>query len=291
MVIKHYFQRSLVNNLKNFWLQFQAKQRARLKTPGKVATPPPGYELIFIDHFEEVKKDVWNYGQPWGNFHADQPWWYWPTRTEARSIIKPTPEGLSIGLKNKPKLFERSKLQEWQKRADMPESWVSPWAAGLLSSRIAWQYGWFEATIKLPKDKSQWSAFWLAGDKSWPPEIDVFEAYSTTDPENLTLKPNIHWGKAGTWQHGKKDYGAPIIELHDPTDRFIQYAVHWTKDFIRIYFDGYLVQECTNKEALKQNSQPQYIILNHGLKNFESEDLKPLESSMLVKNVKVYQKI
>jgi len=287
MVLKHIFQRTLANNLYNFWLQFMAWYRYIL--PSSTSTksyPPSNYNLVFEDYFNQdrIDSNEWRLGQPWGQFHADQLYWYWP---KGISCAKTSNDGLNLKLSFSPKVFVKNELPKWKQIDSLPEEWTSTWAAGLISSKKAYKFGWFEAEIMLPTDFMQWSAFWLSGEDSWPPEIDIFEAYSKQDLSTIEIKPNIHWGNAGSWREGKKDYGAPRIYVKNPNERFVHYACHWTEDFIRIYYDGYLVQECTNKEMLKQNAKNQYIILNHGLKN--SKETKPLGSNMIVRNLKVYQ--
>ena len=62
-------------------------------------------------------------------------------------------------------------------------------------------------------------------------------------------------------------------------------------NFIRIYYDGNLVFQCTDKNILKwfnREDVSQYIILNHGLHRAHTNN--PQESSMLIKSIKVYQK-
>ena len=174
-------------------------------------------------------------------------------------------------------------LPEWQQTPDLPEEFVLPWASGLISSKRSFKFGWIEATIQLPKEEMQWSAFWTSGLDSWPPEIDILEAYTDQDVEKIKIQPNIHWKTV----NGKSSYGAPTIPVKDPSDRFVQYAVHWTEDFIKFYYDGILVQVCDNKQMLKDNSAEQFIILNNGLQA-PTETNSPTEGKMVVKNLKVF---
>jgi hypothetical protein len=287
MVLKHIFQRTLTNNIYNSWLQFKAWYRYIVPGQSSIKVMPPSeYNLVFEDRFngDRIDSSEWRFGQPWGNFHTEQLWWYWP---ETDSCAKTSEDGLKLSLCLNPRVFVKNQLPEWKRSKKLPEVWTGSWCAGLISTKKAYQFGWFEAEIMIPTDFMQWSAFWLAGQDSWPPEIDIFEAYTTDDLNDIKIKPNIHWGNAGTWRNGKKDYGAPRIYVKNPHERFVHYACHWTEDFIRIYYDGHLVQECTNEEMLIQNSKPQYIILNHGLK--KPKETNPIGSDMIVRNLKVYQ--
>lgn len=287
MILKHYTQRSLYSNLKNIGLRAIALYHRFTSPTTATPKPPKDYRLVFFDNFKEANGTNWRWGQPWGNFHSEQLWWYWPHRHETPSeVVYPTAEGLAIELRNYPKEFKRSELPEWR-QGTVPESWTSQWAAGLICSRKGYKYGWIEAEIKIPTERAQWSAFWLAGRDTWPPEIDIFEAYTEKNVDKIKVKPNIHWGLNGNGI--KKDWGAPTIPLFEPHKRFIKYICHWTEDFIRIYYDGLLVSECTIKDALKQNAQHQYIILNHGCKDPQHMGYDPLESAMMVRNLKVYQ--
>jgi len=292
MVLKHYTQRTLSSNLLNLWYQLRALFLNLIGTEGGRVGPPAGYVCVFEDQFRQLDSDTWRMAQPWGNFHKDQRWWYWPQRNETPSpVVYPTPDGLALELRNYPKEFKRSELPQWRQSGLEVENWRATWAAGLISSRKSFKWGWIEAEIQLPSERAQWSAFWLAGRDQWPPEIDIFEAYTDRDVDEIQVKPNIHWGPVGVgdWRQGKKDWGAPIIPIYEPNKRFVQYACHWTQDWIRIYYDGILVSECTIPEALENNNLPQYIILNNGCKDPVVKGVNPIESAMLVRNLKVYQ--
>lgn len=282
MLIKYYFQRSIANNLRNLFLQMKAWVNSRIsRKRDRSVSPPDGYELVFEDKFDsEILSDEWRYGQPWGFFHPKQLYWYWTEKA-----VKPTKDGLILENLYLPITVLKKDLPEWQQTQDLPEEFVLPWASGLISSKKSFKFGWIEATIQLPKEEMQWSAFWTSGLNSWPPEIDILEAYTDDNVEKIKIQPNIHWRT----ERGKSSYGAPTIPVKDPSDRFVQYAVHWTEEFIKFYYDGILVQVCDNKEMLHDNAAEQFIILNNGLQAPTAAN-NPTEGKMFVKNLRVFQK-
>ncbi len=281
MVFKYYFQRSLLNNLHNLLLQTRAWIYSNTNLKFKETLPPKDYELVFSDSFEsESLSDEWRVGQPWGFFHPQQLYWYW-----TNEAIETTMDGLGLWNKNIPITVYKKDLPDWLQKDDLPGAFVLPWASGLISSKKSFKFGWIEAEILLPKEEMQWSAFWTSGVTTWPPEIDIFEAYTDQDVKKIEIQPNIHW-RSG---RGKKMYGAPTISVKSPSDRFVKYAIHWTQEYIKFYYDGILVQVCTNHEMLKDNAAEQFIIINNGLQE-PTDTNQPTEGKMVVKNLKVFQK-
>lgn len=264
----------------------------------KKILPPEGYKLKFEDYFNEetLDKSKWRLGQPWGFFHPGNLSQYYDTEGKETYIDK---EGLVLELKHRGIKIEKSKLSPWLQNADLPESFIIPNSVGLVSTLGAWQYGWFSAEIKLPKGKGLWPAFWLGGKYTWPPEIDIFEAYSklTEDYQgsllfmkipHMRIQPNLHYGIVE--DGSKKMWGSYNIPVSDATERFVQYVCHWEKDFIRIYYDGVMVFEVTDKRVLKwfnREEAEQFIIINNGVDDI---GIHPDESKMVIKNVNVYQK-
>jgi beta-glucanase (GH16 family) len=261
----------------------------------KILTPK-NYSLNYGDSFDgPLNKEMWRYAMPWGDFHPNHLYqWY-----DSNGQLSYTNNGhLSLWLKNKPKKYVKSELPEWRQAPRLPESFTIPTGTGFISTKKTWQYGWFESWIKLPKGKSYWPAFWMSGLATWPPEIDVFEAFSHRSKKysgglfNLpyrSIQPNLHYGVV---EDGTKTQYTPYnVPIADATERYVQYVCHWEKDFIRIYYDGTKIFECTDPKILswynRENAQ-QYVILNHGLHKDYPQN--PDESEMTIKEFKVYQK-
>ena len=277
------------NRIYRFWA-WQWSNRNTQKTT--TATPPRNYDVVFSESWEDfnqepISSNRWRWGHPWGNVHAKQLWRYWPKRLDpVAQLVYKCYEGLALELRNIPRTLRRQDQPEWLQK-NLPQEWRPTWATGLISTRAAWKWGWFEAQIKLPTEIGMWSAFWLSGQESWPPEIDIFEAYTQQDPNVIQVCPNLHYKLDGV----KLDAGGPVIPVKSPNKRWVQYACHWTPERIQIYYDGNLVWTCSDPMVLAALGKKQYIILNNGCKDPEVTGNTPQGSTMLVRNVKVYQPV
>lgn len=291
----------LKDKLVNFRLRAKAKKWAK-SWQGEVraAQPPPGYQLVFNDDFSQgLNRENWRLTPVWGDFHADNLTMYYDTTGD----MSPTTEqGLQLWIRNQPKSWERDQLPLWRQRASMPPIITIPVGIGMIHSQQSWQGGWFEAWIRLPQGQPYWTAFWMSGDKSWPPEIDIFEAYSHIGDQyhdktlfgkkrpNRKIQPNLHWGRV---VDGTKDqWGANDVEVAECTERLVQYACLWERDRIEIYYDGIKVFQCTDSKILQwynNQTSSQNIIIGHGYHK-DYAHIIPNENYMLVREVKVYQK-
>jgi hypothetical protein len=297
-LFRHISKRHKVKDiLKNasLWLGAEKRWLKDGGTPQKVY-PTSEYQTVFEDNFlSPLDPSKWGYAMPWGDFHPGYLHQYYDTDGSLSQIEKD--RGLVLKLRNTPKTYKKSELPDWRTSPSMPEEFTIPTGVGFIHTREAWKYGWFEAEIKLPLGSSYWSAFWTSGKYGWPPEIDIFEAYTHKGPNyrgTLGLKdhyiePNLHYGsvEGGT----KEQYGPYNIPVFEPYNRFVQYVCHWESDFIKIYYDGHLVFQCTDHKVLEwfnKDKSDQFLILNHGL--HEDFPNNPDESEMIIRKVRVCQK-
>ncbi len=133
------------------------------------------------------------------------------------------------------------------------------------------KYGKFEASMKLPRGKGTWPAFWLLGENlfdagvGWPKcgEIDIME--HGQDFNNLgaaihtaTYNHTIGTQKTGTYQINNYDTGFHI------------YGMEWSASQLKFSVDGNVYFTVT-KAALGSTvnewpfDQPFWIILNHAV--------------------------
>ncbi len=138
-----------------------------------------------------------------------------------------------------------------------PSIWNYQYTSGLMTTQPSFSqlYGVFEIRARVPKGKGLWPAFWLLpANRSWPPEIDVFEILGN-DP--TVLHTNAH-SKAS----GKHTDAPSVIHIPDASADFHTYAVDWEADEIAWYFDGV---EVARKPTPADMHTPMYMLANLGV--------------------------
>lgn len=113
------------------------------------------------------------------------------------------------------------------------------------ANKFAFKYGKIVASIKLPKGKGIWPAFWMlganldenGGDTPWPQsgEIDILELYGTKN--DAAIEANLHY----TDNEGKHaQMGAKTFKLNEGifADEFHVFELLWTEKEVEWYVDG-----------------------------------------------------
>ena len=139
--------------------------------------------------------------------------------------------------------------------------------SGMLRSKWAGQYGYFECRMKVPPGRGLWPAFWLnPEDKTWPPEIDIVEIVNNGRD---TTRNSFHYVHGGEPPSGKV-----VTSLLNPNktykpgfdyaDDFHTFAVEWTADRTRHFVDDVLVVEREFRWVHKNGSDagPAHVLLN-----------------------------
>lgn len=132
-------------------------------------------------------------------------------------------------------------------------------AVGIIRTRNPFDYGTFSCDLKMPKGLNLSASFWLSGDKSWPPEIDIEEGWSENGrwfhiftsyfpwfcPSWRTTS-NVHYldekGDKTTKTHAGSRNIPWCKQKHDPTENWVTYTCTWTPDKIEFFADGVLVR-------------------------------------------------
>lgn len=253
-------------------------------------TLPKGYYLS-----KEYKDfDIENFFNDWtiGESHGDQTQnmnninCYFQHFTEIpntlKSAIRVENNELKLGVRYEPATVDNIPLD---------------FKAGKIESKRKFKYGVIQVTAKLPNNKYLWPAIWFCGTQSWPPEIDLMEAYNNghiqyASSNHIACEPNIHYIENG--KHKAIFPGNKYVER--PDERYITYTLHWEKEFIRFYYDDYLVFECNDKKILDQMNQPMSLILNNAVEfgvKLNNKDINKLRTGnnwFYIKNIKYFDK-
>ena len=158
-----------------------------------------------------------------------------------------------------------------------------------------WKYGYIEASIKLPKGKGTWPAFWMmpVNFRSWPDdgEIDIMEEVGYhPDYVSSSLHAKSHVHSNGTQVTHEMYCKGAEGEFHT-------YAMLWTAENITTYVDG-KVQLSYNNRGLGRDDWPYddpfYIIFNLAWGGdwggAQGVDESVLPVTMEVDYVRVFQK-
>lgn len=162
-------------------------------------------------------------------------------------------------------------------------------------ANTGWQYGYFEARLKLPKGSGTWPAFWMMPTvfTSWPAcgEIDIMEEVGNhPDYVSSSLHALGHY-------HANNTQITKEILCPGAEDDFHVYACEWTEKYFQFYVDGQKTLYYENDGKGEFNwpyDQPFYVILNlawggdwGGAWGVDESDLP---ATMQVDYVRVFQK-
>jgi beta-glucanase (GH16 family) len=142
--------------------------------------------------------------------------------------------------------------------------------------KLSFRYGRIEASIKLPKGKGVFPAFWLLTNDGGH-EIDVMEMIGS--------EPNTIYGTNHYESNGSKKTSGHIT--NDTPDEFHAYAVEWEKDSIRWYMDGKLYH--TSKKGVPVEDMS--IVLNLAVGGNwpgDPDEAVQFPCSMAVEYVRIY---
>ena len=161
--------------------------------------------------------------------------------------------------------------------------------------KSGWTYGYIEASIKLPKGKGTWPAFWMmpVNFRSWPAdgEIDIMEEVGYhPDYVSSSLHANAHVHSNGTQvTHEMKCPGAE--------GEFHTYAILWTAKNITTYVDGKVQLSYDNRGLGRDDwpyDDPFYVIFNLAWGGdwggAQGVDESALPATMEVDYIRVFQK-
>ena len=240
---------------------------------------PEGYSLVWQDEFNtgsELNPDNWTHevkNSGWVNHELQN---YVNHKTPEGNLVTEVRNGkLRITA-----LKENGKVYSGRVYAKVKDGWT---------------YGYIEASIKLPKGKGTWPAFWMmpVNFRSWPAdgEIDIMEEVGYhPNYVSSSLHANAHVHSNGTQiTHEMLCDGAE--------DGFHTYSILWTAKNITTYVDGKVQLSYDNKGKGRDDwpyDAPFYVIFNLAWGGdwggTQGVDESALPATMEVDYVRVFQR-
>ncbi|KAA6326847.1 Beta-glucanase [termite gut metagenome] len=134
-----------------------------------------------------------------------------------------------------------------------------------MNTSESWQYGYFEAKLKLPQGRGTWPAFWMlpkTNQLTWPDdgEIDIMEEVGyRPNWVSSSIHCKAYYHSIGTQKTAEKFITTAESDFHT-------YAVEWTEDFIWGFVDGdcyfKFSNDKTGNKATWPFNVPFYLKLN-----------------------------
>lgn len=243
-------------------------------------TAPQGYKLVWHDEFDsETLSEDWTH-ENWDPYHVNNELQYYRNiEIDGIKTIEVKNDVLNINC------FKTSdgKIMSGRINAKVKEGW---------------KYGYIEASIKLPKGKGTWPAFWMMpvdvdwANEGWPKcgEIDIME--------EVGYHPNYVSSSLHAEGHVHTNNNQVTHEMlcQGAEDEFHTYAIEWTSEKIVTYVDGKIQLTYASDGTVKNYpyDKAYYIILNLAWGGdwggSQGVDESALPTSMQVDYVRVFQK-
>lgn len=261
-----------------------------------------GFERTFFDDFQTLDH-TWSRWQPHFDGGYDPvarrwPAYDWPVKRslqgngEQQIYVDPGYRGTHakpLGLN--PFVMKDGRLEITASRTPAelrPHLFDREFISGLLTSRPSFtqKFGFFEIRARLPAGKALWPAFWLLPeDKSWPPEIDVFEVVGQ-QPDLIVQ--TVHWRDPSAG--GQRKASGCRTRLPTASSQYHQYGVMWDEARLTYYIDRLPVAEIATPPGLDKKM---YLLMNlavGGSMVGRADQDTPLPAAMSIDWVAAYQR-
>ncbi|NLN84442.1 MAG: family 16 glycosylhydrolase [Firmicutes bacterium] len=192
----------------------------------------------------------WMLREPWGFMHPQKPeFWY-----DEGAVFVNEYGHLMLKTRRNPLISEGQML--------------SPTGAGLVCCNQGFHFGYYSFVVDLPVGKNLWPAIWMYDMNTWPPEIDLLEAYTNRWSKYRILpwqpfkaETCLHW----TDEKGKKRMMRKKSGwIRKRTDVVVELA--WTAARIIVWHNYRKVMEISDREVMQHFQKPMRLILNNGVR-------------------------
>lgn len=199
------------------------------------APPSDGWRLTFADEFSGSSVDPvkWATQYSWGRTHNHT------------AYMKDENVGVSGGDLTLSAIREPSNGK--------------PFTSGVISSHSSFRFtqGYAEMSIKMPRKRGSWPAFWMLAN-GWPPEIDVVEyPLFTGEAHADRYAVNSFWGQCCN----PPSNFSWIDTGQNLSDGYHTFGLEWTESQLKYYFDGQIVKTAANQPQFEN----MYLIFNYAV--------------------------
>lgn len=248
--------------------------------PSLITCPIEGYKLVWHDEFDQQSASL--DASCWQHEIKNKGW----VNNELQNYVnEKTPEGKRVTEVKNGVL----KIRCIKENGEVYSGRV------YAKKNTGWQYGYMEASIKLPKGKGTWPAFWMmpVNFTSWPAdgEIDIMEEVGC-NPNYVSS--SLH---ATGHVHSNNTQVTHEMKCEGAEDDFHVYGIEWKPDVITTYVDGKVQLVYNNPGTGRVDwpyEDPFYIILNLAWGGMwggmNGVDDNALPATMEVEYVRVFQK-
>lgn len=216
----------------------------------------------------------WMTAERWGVIHPEKPWaWY-----DESCVNINADDELELVVKHHPINIIDSATDK---------VYTPQYGMGLVATterNEQFRYGVYKWIARMPKGANLWPALWMWSWTSWPPEIDVVEAWSNACggyfhlPFHWNLQTNFHRSNA---ERNMAQRWSVFKSSGNPAKRFVEYTLVWEPTKLEFWYDGRLIRVVDDKEFmtyLRQNTERgMQVIMNlHPTQDFYAPHSNPL---------------
>lgn len=148
--------------------------------------------------------------------------------------------------------------------------------SGSVSSKVNFNFGYFEARVKITPGKGLYPVFWL-----WHhDELVVFEFFGDPSTQYVSM------------HRGEVYISEKFNQVKDYSDAFHLYAIEWTPLWVKWYFDGELIKEEPGQNPAFPDGENRWMGLNLSVNVYEwlrPDSTTSFPTFMEVDYVRVYQ--
>lgn len=226
-----------------------------------------GYELVWQDEFNQGDSpDTSTWIHQIGFIRNKELQWYQPDNASIRDGLLVI-EGRRERVLNDEYDASSSDWRKNRKYAKYTSSSMHTWG------NYSFKYGMLEVRARIDTALGMWPAIWTLGDTRehhWPAcgEIDVMEYYRVDGIPSVLA--NAAWAdeeRNAVWDNVKIPFNFFLEKDPEWPEKFHVWTMDWTKDYIKLYLDGVLLNKIDltttlNPDGFNPFHQPHYILLN-----------------------------